>query len=381
MQAIVALLLLAVASVNADCENSCSGHGDCGLDDVCTCYQNWGVGMGGLSGDCSERICPYDIAFVDGPDMNGEFHKYAECSGRGLCDRNTGECQCFDGYNGQGCQRATCPNDCSGHGTCEFIEDLTFGSKSAFQKEGSVTDELYNFPYYGWDKGKNRACKCDAPYGDYDCSKRMCPHGNDVMDTRLTQTIIAKYHEQTILFKFQTSSADNDGKTFAISVKSDANEIMTTDPIVYQAAAAHDMGLAIASSIKKLPLVDYDVRVTVSYGLKTSAPGVTPLVIIASDHETTIVVEFVGCAQQGDQNFLTIHTKFCGDGCTPKLSGLDLEYYNNVVSDGNQVFESQNADYNNYECGRHGKCDYESGECTCYNGFSGKACSMQTSLQ
>jgi hypothetical protein len=364
MQAIVALLLLAAASVNADCENACSGHGDCGLDDVCTCYQNWGIGMGGLSGDCSERICPYDIAFVDGPDMNGEFHKYAECSGRGLCDRNTGECQCFDGYNGQGCQRATCPNDCSGHGTCEFIEDLTFGSHSAYEMMNSMTDEDFNFPYYGWDKGKNRACKCDAPYGDYDCSKRMCPSGNDVMDPRMNLNIVQKYHVQQLVFRFQTSNCDNAGKTFAISVKSDSNEVMTTDPIVYSCTDAHDMALGIQSGIKKLPLVDYDVKVTVDY---------------MNIDTTSINVTFVGCAQQGDQNFLVVHTKFCGDGCTPKLSGLDLKYINNVVQ--SNVTEISDADYNNYECGRHGKCDYESGECSCYNGFSGKACTMQTSLQ
>jgi hypothetical protein len=33
-------------------------------------------------------------------------HQQVECSGRGLCDRKTGQCSCFAGYGGEGCQRS-----------------------------------------------------------------------------------------------------------------------------------------------------------------------------------------------------------------------------------------------------------------------------------
>ena len=29
----------------------------------------------------------------------------AECSNAGLCNRDTGKCECFDGYTGLACQR------------------------------------------------------------------------------------------------------------------------------------------------------------------------------------------------------------------------------------------------------------------------------------
>ena len=59
-------------------------------------------------------------------DYNGddEGHYYMECSNRGICDTKEGVCECFAGYSGAACQRQSCPNDCSGHGTCETITEL-----------------------------------------------------------------------------------------------------------------------------------------------------------------------------------------------------------------------------------------------------------------
>ena len=50
--------------VYAKCDNQCSGHGTCLTDDVCECYDNWGVGLAGDSGDCSEKICPFEVGKV-----------------------------------------------------------------------------------------------------------------------------------------------------------------------------------------------------------------------------------------------------------------------------------------------------------------------------
>merc|ERR1711988_1137044 len=100
-----------------------------------------------------------------GKPLTETAHYYMECSNKGICDRKSGECECFDGYEGSYCQRASCPNDCSGHGTCETIAEL-------------AEDEFDNI-YALWDKDMTMGCACDPGYSGPDCSSRMCKYGID----------------------------------------------------------------------------------------------------------------------------------------------------------------------------------------------------------
>ncbi len=54
------------------------------------------------SGDCSDRTCPFEIAWTDAPDKSGTFHHYAECANKGTCDRTTGEVHMMRGKEGGG---------------------------------------------------------------------------------------------------------------------------------------------------------------------------------------------------------------------------------------------------------------------------------------
>ena len=373
----IALVSLSIlVFVQGSCDNHCSGHGSCGEQGICTCYDNWGLGLAHYSGDCSQRICPYEVAWVDKPNVYGTHHNFAECAGRGICNRDTAECECFPGYEGKGCQRTTCPNDCSGHGQCKYIEDLGYATVpfDLRPKDGGLFDFLNQdtntFSYYYWDSKKTRGCVCDPQYGDVDCSKRMCPYGTDVMDQRLDLTSPAKYQTQAIKIEpYQSKLVDHTldvlaDQTFALTFTSRLNETFTTIPLVFNAAVdKHSMSLSIKRALESLPnyvidQVNVEVNVDTSYGTSSAR----------------LNISFTGDAVQGPQHLITVRSYECGDGCTPKLTGMELEVNTNNVT------EVLLSDFNSYECGRRGKCDYDSGICQCFSGYTGVNCNIITSL-
>lgn len=202
---LVALILSLFNYIAAECPNACSAHGKCGAYDMCQCYPNW------MASDCSERVCQFGLAHVDTPkgdldassgklsgpqatvvtndfmypwgtteqypamlDSNGaqllnSAHYYMECSNKGICDRATGTCACFEGYGGSACQRAECPTTsagvCSGHGVCETIKRIAeLDSENVYQL---------------WDETSTMGCICDGGYSGADCSERICKWGAD----------------------------------------------------------------------------------------------------------------------------------------------------------------------------------------------------------
>merc|ERR1712100_635419 len=86
---------------------------------------------------------------------------YRECANKGTCDRTTGQCACFPGYEGEGCTRTSCPDNCNGHGRCR-----TFGDD-------------YAETYSAWDLHHTQYCDCDSGYSGPSCAQRDCPRGAD----------------------------------------------------------------------------------------------------------------------------------------------------------------------------------------------------------
>jgi hypothetical protein len=346
-------------------------------------------------------------------------HKYSECSNRGLCDRGSGMCECFEGFTGKACQRSTCPNDCSGHGTCEYLEDLPYGevwgdyntisnvSASTYGiawKGGHVGQDAITFAHTdasAWDRKKSRACVCDPKWTDVDCSRRMCPKGNDVLDTRIDTSATQMYQVQEItLYAAGTfgdgmgarrnlvtakQSTDILGRSFALTFTTQLNETYTTIPVNLQAGdSAAARATAVASALLSLPnrVVD-GVTATVTAGALTDGP-----------YYVRVLLTFTGDAVQGRQNLIEVEHFACGAGCTPYRAGLNLASPD-TVDDGaasptankyikymrmSYVQEIVAADFNSYECGRRGKCDYDTGSCECFEGYHGEACGTQSAL-
>lgn len=94
------VLVVILAGVEAACPNHCSGHGQCGDENVCDCDVLWTAYP-----DCSGRLCPNATAWVDKAYARGRAHGQLECAGVGDCNRNDGVCSCPVGFTGEACQR------------------------------------------------------------------------------------------------------------------------------------------------------------------------------------------------------------------------------------------------------------------------------------
>lgn len=423
-----ALVLAFLASVQAACDNACSGHGVCTYDDRCVCYDNWRMGLE-EGGDCSDRVCPFDIAWVDNANKDGRSHRYAECSGRGLCDRASGACSCFEGFEGKSCQRTTCPNDCSGHGRCMYLNEMPVGAvyTDGFDEDVDVRARTLGASMKYWDSEKTRGCVCDATYHGVDCSIRLCPRGTDILDLKRSVYDVdlqVPQIQRIRLSPFKGMSIDDafGGNTFSLVFRSLLNETFYTAPIYFPSstvdtAYSTDAGehyaswdtvtvigtapdekalyglttasedwansgfaQAIEDALISLPnqVID-DVYVEVSRRLHSVASG-----NLTAVEYFNIDVTFSGTAVQGPQNLLMVQADSCDVGCTPKLSGLHLQEYVVEVDAYDQIYSSvaelRTSEFNSYECGRRGKCDYNTGICSCFTGYTGESCNVQTAL-
>lgn len=320
---------------------------------------------GKQGGDCSDRFCPYELSWADGPTVEGETHNYAECAGKGVCDREKGECTCFEGYEGKACGRQSCPNDCSGHGTCQYMKDIKFGNSYHDYNDGSSL-ALSGLGVGGkkiedlsWDSDRARACVCDAEWTGIDCMQRMCPVGNDIMDVVPSPEVSQK---QTItLFDMNDDNTNFIGKTFALQFTSKNNQTFATQPIAWD---TDDSAFAtkIETALLRLPnrVID-DVAVITD---QSSGPA-----------GVTIEIEFIGDNVEGPQNKVEVLADKCEDGCTPLITGLDnLRSWHATQLSTVQITTS--GSHISYECGNRGKCDRKNGLCLCYEGFTGHACGL-----
>jgi hypothetical protein len=465
--------------------NGCSGNGECGSNDACTCYDNY------IGADCSQRTCGSGYAWVDTPlgDLNHdgevtkfypaatsaemtfatianrrtylidgaygyvlsqfsnkmvpeyfpvydgdsnngyiagqngpvgglkakiqEAHFYAECSGRGECDRSSGECQCYDGFIGSVCQRTVCPNDCSGNGVCMTVKEVANGrggtnglNYRAVAKYASHT--VYEgvsarFEYNHWDSEKSQTCVCDFGYTGPDCSLRLCPKGRDPLlrGKTLCNNADCQSEVQSIVIKLATAA----GST-PLVMRLGYIDIHGSDPTrpLYSAPFTLDTGFTafiyeelLQNALSTFPNnVLFGVNVTIS----GAADGGTPVTgiykqqtVLSGDNDELEFKFDFRHGPQGNVNPIFIDKVSGGTGfeyatydSAGKVTTVNNAAGTNVAETAglasqavNTVTEAAgNTPY--IECSGRGMCDYSSGLCECFAGYFGPVCSYQNAL-
>ena len=404
------------------CSNGCSGHGICAPNRQCQCF------TGFTAGDCSQFVCPYGAAWTDIASGIDIAHQPAECSNMGLCDRTTGKCACKDGFEGNACERMSCPFSCNGQGKCQSMAYYA-------QTKDPGTGPVYSY-YNIWDATKIYGCNCDSNFYGPDCSQKDCPTGDDP----LTGNGVASLSNPTQYNEVQKITCKAGGGTFTLTFRG-----KTTTRIPYNAnAAALESALNALPTISSVTIVMFSVQACTDVGASwtvefTQDFGKLPLMIPDSSRlvfydaiskpSLTVNVQTLGTKEndpcsnrgicdprdgyctcstgydtsngydapgtRGDCGYATTTIQSCpgaiscsghgvcagdptyrcacdngwtGADCSERVCPKDTSWFTYPSSNNvAHVFE-------NNECSDFGTCDRDTGVCQCVAGFTGASC-------
>ena len=331
------LVLYSIAwrTVEAICANGCSGHGTCGQNNVCTCFSGWNGG----AADCSYRTCPSGPAWADKAYATDQAHLPALCSNAGICDYTTGKCDCFPGFTGSACQRSVCPNDCSGHGSCMSIADVSYFYGADYKwGDFSLAGDSRGPVYTNWDKDSITMCVCDASFFGADCSLRMCPKGDDPL------TINQNYRQIMMRIESPNNLAGAIGLEFQ----------------------------GVTTFINLSPATDSDCKRAVESSPQIGTVACTFAQITSKIF--TFTFAFFSWPMPARSNNLYSHngnpaiTDFYCD-VSQVTGGVPSCTFTDVQSDNIREW---------VYCSNRGTCDFSTGACACNPGFGGGACSNST---
>jgi hypothetical protein len=290
-----------------------------------------------------------------------EAHFYRECSNKGTCNRGSGTCECYAGYEGEGCSRTACPNDCSGHGTCVRPID---------------SDDAY----IAWDAYKTQSCRCDSGYFGGDCSLRQCPSGDDPISRINDRNEIQTFTLAQRARAFDKAGAagrvidsGNDGAGLFISLDFTdefgdhwiTRAVDITSAESDNAAAGSDIASRFEAALEALPNNCLeDVEVSATRGAAAISVAVTFL------HNS------------GDIPMLGARYKYSASSDTTAANGVWTQNTPTGGFDGTNIAiaETVKGNKENVSCSNRGLCDTSSGLCKCFAGYTDYDCSVQNAL-
>jgi len=307
-------------------------------------------------------------------------------------DYATGECKCFDGFEGRGCRRTTCPNSCSGHGRCLSNADIN----------GWYTS--FNYPNdQMWDQARTQTCKCDRGYTGYDCNSRICPFGDDP-----TSDCGENSAGDVQLVVTKSPKDDNTHTFFTLTFTDMFGGRFTTRPILDHAPSCDLIG----GVPTPCPEIQYALMDLPNFAIPEVEVDALKYTDKGTDRTSMYTVQFTDSSNSGKQNTLeceVVHDTSV-DGAQPKYTKVtECEVYNvggpewfdasgeantlDLTTPFDAITAAQtkvdiltlankaNADttYEDFQpCSSKGDCDGATGTCTCNSGHYGEACEKQS---
>lgn len=315
----------------------CYGNGRClGLAGnwQCECDE-------GYYGSCRYRTCPKGPSWFSEPIVDNIAHDvFVECSNAGRCDRDSGNCQCGDGYEGAACERLTCPllgaGKCSGNGRCVSMRRLALSHKNAesLEPEEVIYGSKYRDPVT-WDADRIFGCMADE-YGYIEdihnisafvgpnLDQLNCPFS---FDARLSYPLQIGTKNNTVTNETQGIRCNATGGTFTLSFRGATTEAISFDASLQEFKDSL-VALSTIGTVEIFPDPETNFSTTVCAA-------------IAPD------IEIIFTSELGD---------------LPKLIPDDT----NLISGTVYVVTVEDGSGDLFECSGRGDCDRTTGECTCW---------------
>lgn len=345
------------------CPNNCNRNGACYYG-KCYC-NNYYTGV-----DCSEHFCPFGVPLTASSSDDFEIPA-AECSNQGKCDKTTGKCNCFPGFEGIACQRTRCPNQCSNHGICTTLSEVNrIDIGTSDENDEYVID--YEKKLNNYRDNIINVCVCDKEYYGDDCSKRKCPYGyTQESDCEANNVDGIKF---TFSEDLPDSASTSAGTLIYLKYIDPFKRVWYSTAFEYdnveewrQALGTLPTGVISISSVDITYTDDSkkegEFTIDISYSLWQT--GRQPAIEVIGKNELLAMGVPTDGSYYGlkDEDLLVI----VPDNPTPSANQVTLTV---------EVGESLKAT----PCSNNGICNESTGICKCFEMFYGNACELQSEV-
>lgn len=405
MNYVIFLFLFVNLQISSSCPNSCNSNGICtnGSLQLCSCFP----GFHGV--DCSIRLCPAGIAWVDFPNADNSAHSdYTQCSNMGNCNTLTGLCECRFGFSGPACDMMLCPLGnaptshmavgggylpCNGNGRCVSLREVSNHPDFVHFTNKSTNS--------GWEVDMIQGCACDSGWEGFDCSRQSCPKGDDPLTAGVNEIQLIDCTCQSctggVYFTFKdqrTSFISFNASEEVISYR--LNQISTVEKVVVTIKKGKVLcqpdGSATAvefflphgrqSALQVTVIQDLALDGVISIKSNGATSDTAPYLVSVSGTKEHVTCSNHGLCNNGtgtcecfggfssSNGFGDVGTR--GD-CGHRVA--EYVYYSANITTG---YNTSCPFYYNAVCSGHGSCDTETDTCVCDKGYGGLACQGKT---